>query len=173
MVYLRFLPLLNRVDAVPRDLLYNSSASTIARKHNVRNISGTIGSDLEWPTLTNDVCPLVTVPLGMVASWSRTNGSKALYNTLLTIKLTCIVSSWPLLLHLPVYHVIWCKLSCLYFTCMSFYKSHLVNMFSTTFFSKWQSSCAISTKQWIVKYAYFSVYKIDVSCMGKIAMSIM
>jgi hypothetical protein len=28
------------------------------------------------------------------------------------------------------------QLSCLYFTCMSFYKSHLVNMFSTTFFSK-------------------------------------
>ena len=102
--------------------------SAIARKHTVRNINGTIGSDPEWSTPTNDVRLIVTV---------ETNGSRAPYNTLLTIKLTYIVSSWPLLLHVSVYHVIWCKLSYLYFTYMSFYKSHLVNMFSTTFFSKW------------------------------------
>jgi hypothetical protein len=33
----------------------------------VRNISGTIESDLEWPTPTNDVRPIVTESLRMVA----------------------------------------------------------------------------------------------------------
>jgi hypothetical protein len=40
-------------------------------QHIVRNISGMIGSDLKWPTPTNDVRPVVTEPLGMVASRSR------------------------------------------------------------------------------------------------------
>jgi hypothetical protein len=30
-----------------------------------------IKSDLEWPTSTNDVCPIVSEPLGMVALWPR------------------------------------------------------------------------------------------------------
>jgi hypothetical protein len=64
---LEILPLLSRVDAVPRDLYYNASAPAIAQ-HTIRNISGTIEFDLEWPTPTNDF--IVTEPLGMVASWS-------------------------------------------------------------------------------------------------------
>ena len=28
-------------------------------------------SDLGWPTLTNDIRPIVTEPLGIVAPWSR------------------------------------------------------------------------------------------------------
>ena len=36
-------------------------------QHIVRNIIGTIESDLEWPTPTNDVRSIVTKPLGMVA----------------------------------------------------------------------------------------------------------
>ena len=135
----------------PEGPVVQCQCSIHCTKHTIHNINGTIGFDLEWPTATNDVRPIVTIPL-----------SKFLYNTLLTIKLTCIVSSWPLLSHIPVYHVIRYKLSCLYFTCMSFYKSHLVNMFSTTFFLKWQSSCAINTNRWVVKFACFSIYKIDV-----------
>jgi hypothetical protein len=58
------------VGAIPRDLLYNVSAPAIAQ-HIVHNISGTIGFDLEWPTLANDVRPIVTKPLGMVAPCLR------------------------------------------------------------------------------------------------------
>jgi hypothetical protein len=50
------------------------------------------------------------------------------------------------------------QLSCLYFICMSFYKSHWVNMFSTMFFSKWESSCAISTNYESCKICMFSRY---------------
>jgi hypothetical protein len=60
------LPLLSKVGAVPRDLLYNASAPAIAQ-HTVHNISDTIESDLEWPTPTNDVRPIVIEPLRMVA----------------------------------------------------------------------------------------------------------
>jgi hypothetical protein len=64
------LPLLSRVDAIPRVLQYNVSAPAIAQ-HTVRSTSGTIGSDPEWPTPTSDIRPVVTEPLGMVASRSR------------------------------------------------------------------------------------------------------
>jgi predicted PolB exonuclease-like 3'-5' exonuclease len=66
------------------------------------------------------------------------------------------------------------QLSCLYFTYLSFYKSHLVNMFSTMFFSKCQSLCAISITVTVrvVKYACFLEHKIDVHAW-KIIMSIM
>ena len=60
---LKILPLLSRVDAIPRDLYYNARAPAIAQKHTVRNISGTIGSNPEWPTPTNDVHPIAIVPL--------------------------------------------------------------------------------------------------------------
>jgi hypothetical protein len=63
---LEILLILNRVDAILRDLLYNASAPAIAQ-YTVRNISGMIESDLEWPTQTNDFRPIVTEPLGMVA----------------------------------------------------------------------------------------------------------
>jgi hypothetical protein len=48
---------------------YNTMLSVPAIvQHTVRNISGTIESDFEWPTPTNDVCPIVIEPLGLPRS---------------------------------------------------------------------------------------------------------
>jgi hypothetical protein len=47
---LEILTLLSMIDVVPRDLQYNVGAPTNAQ-HTIHNISGTIESDLEWPTL--------------------------------------------------------------------------------------------------------------------------
>jgi hypothetical protein len=43
------LPFLSRVDAVLRDLYYNTGALAIIQ-YTVHNTSGTTESDLEWPT---------------------------------------------------------------------------------------------------------------------------
>jgi hypothetical protein len=50
-------------------------------QHTIRNISDTIESDLEWLTLTNDVCPIMTEPLGMVTPWSQNQWIQSLYIT--------------------------------------------------------------------------------------------
>jgi hypothetical protein len=76
----KILPLLSRVDAVPRDLYYNASAQAIAQ-HTARSTSVTIESDLEWPTPTSDVHPVVTEPLEMVASRSRNQWIHSLHIT--------------------------------------------------------------------------------------------
>jgi hypothetical protein len=73
----KILSILSKVDVVSKDLQYNASASAIVQhasaivQHAVCNISSTIESNLEWPTPTNDVRPVVTEPLGMVASRSQ------------------------------------------------------------------------------------------------------
>jgi hypothetical protein len=64
------LPLLSRVDAV------RGTYSTMPMPqplHNILYITlvAQIESNIEWPTPTNDVRPIVTEPLEMVALWSQ------------------------------------------------------------------------------------------------------
>jgi hypothetical protein len=66
--------------AFPRDLEYNVSAPTIAQ-HTIHNINGTIESNFEWPTPTNDVCPIVTKLLEIVAPWSQNQWIQSHYIT--------------------------------------------------------------------------------------------
>jgi hypothetical protein len=92
-------------------------------------------SDLGWPTPTNDIRPIVTKPLGMVVPWSRNQWIQSpyithafdykanIYSKLMAITTACTGVSC---------HTMQIILSD--FTCMSFYKFHLVNMFNTTFF---------------------------------------